>query len=78
MRFTGFFVLAAAIVGLAAAPPDKVTKESITSGGKQRTYYQYVPPKALNEPVPLIVLLHGAHGPGNQRPGVRDQGQGSR
>ncbi|HSS19081.1 MAG TPA: tetratricopeptide repeat protein [Pyrinomonadaceae bacterium] len=38
----------------------KITKQSITSEGKRRTYYLYTP-KSLppNTKVPLIVLLHG-------------------
>ena len=39
----------------------KITKETIVSQGKKRTYYLYVP-KGLtpSSPVPLIVLLHGS------------------
>ena len=39
----------------------KITKETIVSQGKKRTYYIYVP-KGLtpSSPVPLIVLLHGS------------------
>ena len=39
----------------------KITKETIVSQGKKRSYYLYVP-KGLtpSKPVPLIVLLHGS------------------
>jgi poly(3-hydroxybutyrate) depolymerase len=40
----------------------KVTKESIVSEGKKRTYYLFVPDKlAASKPLPLIVLLHGSN-----------------
>lgn len=40
----------------------KITKETIVSEGKKRTYYLYAP-KAVttSAPVPLIVLLHGSN-----------------
>jgi len=53
-------VVAVAVLGLAAAPADKITKESIVSGGQNRTYYLYVPPNAGSAPAPLIVMLHGS------------------
>lgn len=40
----------------------KITKETIVSEGKKRTYYLYVPKSATpSAPVPLIVLLHGSN-----------------
>jgi poly(3-hydroxybutyrate) depolymerase len=53
-------VVAVAVVGLAAAPADKITKESIVSGGQNRAYYLYVPPNAGSTQAPLIVMLHGS------------------
>lgn len=40
----------------------KITKETIVSEGKKRTYYLYIP-KSVKAPatVPLIVLLHGSN-----------------
>lgn len=38
---------------------DKVSKESLESGGKKRTYYLLVP-ASLKAPAPLLVLLHGS------------------
>src|SRR6476469_1607536 len=39
----------------------KITKETIVSEGKKRTYYLYLPPSLTSSsPVPLIVLLHGS------------------
>jgi poly(3-hydroxybutyrate) depolymerase len=57
LRCVAVFIAAATV---AAAPPDKITKESIESGGRQRAYYLYVPPSAGDKPMPLIVLLHGS------------------
>ena len=45
-----------------AVPAQKITKETVLSEGKKRTYYLYVP-KSLEagKPVPLVVLLHGSN-----------------
>ncbi len=51
--------------GASAAPADKITKESIESGGRSRTYYLYVPPVAGDQPKPLLVVLHGSGRRGN-------------
>ena len=40
---------------------DKTTKETLTSGGRTRTYYLYAPESARKAgPAPLVVLLHGS------------------
>ena len=39
---------------------DDITKELITSGGKTRAYYLYVP-STVKEPAPLIIMLHGSN-----------------
>src|SRR5215213_3041090 len=39
---------------------DEITKELITSNGKPRVYYLYVPP-TVKAPAPLIVMLHGSN-----------------
>ena len=39
---------------------DDITKELITSKGKTRAYYLYVP-STLKGPAPLIVMLHGSN-----------------
>ena len=39
---------------------DDITKELITSKGKTRAYYLYVP-STIKEPAPLIVMLHGSN-----------------
>lgn len=40
---------------------DDVTKELITSSGKTRVYYLYVPSTIKGTPAPLIVMLHGSN-----------------
>jgi poly(3-hydroxybutyrate) depolymerase len=45
----------------AAAAKDDITKELITSKGKTRAYYLYVPSTIKpSSPAPLIVMLHGS------------------
>jgi poly(3-hydroxybutyrate) depolymerase len=41
-----------------AAPPD-VIHDTITSGGRKRSYYLFVP-DTVKAPAPLVVLLHGS------------------
>jgi len=43
-----------------AAAKDDITKELITSNGKIRPYYLYVP-STVKAPAPLIVTLHGSN-----------------
>jgi poly(3-hydroxybutyrate) depolymerase len=43
-----------------AVAKDDITKELITSGGKTRPYYLYVPPN-VKAPAPLIIMLHGSN-----------------
>jgi poly(3-hydroxybutyrate) depolymerase len=50
-------VLALATSGYAA---ERITKETVTSQGTERTYYLFVPDKAKEKPAPLLVLLHGS------------------
>jgi len=52
----------ALLCGIAAtATAQKVTKQTIESQGKNRTYYLFVPETATPEhPTPLLVLLHGS------------------
>ena len=52
-------VVALALVTLTAGlAAQKSSKETLTSGGKARTYYKFMPDGA--DQVPLIVLLHGS------------------
>ncbi|MET0648606.1 MAG: dienelactone hydrolase family protein [Pyrinomonadaceae bacterium] len=52
-------LLPAAAAG--AAGDDKIVKNSVTSEGKKRTYYLFVPEGLSKEkPAPLLVLLHGS------------------
>ncbi len=49
------------LAGSAVCAKDDITKELITSNGKTRAYYLYVPPTVKSDtPVPLIVMLHGS------------------
>jgi poly(3-hydroxybutyrate) depolymerase len=41
------------------AAKDDITKELITSGGKTRPYYLYVP-STIKTNAPLIIMLHGS------------------
>src|ERR1041385_5487812 len=43
-----------------AVAKDDITKELITSGGKTRAYYLYVP-STVKAPAPLIIMLHGSN-----------------
>jgi poly(3-hydroxybutyrate) depolymerase len=44
-----------------ASAKDDITKELITSNGKTRAYYLYVPPTIKpGAPAPLVVMLHGS------------------
>jgi predicted esterase len=62
----GIAFLAIALVGLTglfaqpafATPPD-VVHDTITSGGRKRSYYLFVP-DTVKAPAPLVVLLHGS------------------
>ncbi len=46
----------------ASALAQKISKETIVSEGKKRTYYLYVPKNVQpSSPVPLVVLLHGSN-----------------
>lgn len=58
-----FFVLAALLLPAAASSgsSDEITKELITSQGKKRAYYLYVPKTVkADRPAPLLVTLHGS------------------
>jgi poly(3-hydroxybutyrate) depolymerase len=43
-----------------AATAQKITKETVTSQGVERTYYRFVPDSAKDKPAPLLILLHGS------------------
>src|SRR5690242_15615560 len=54
-------LLTAGVIASPALAKDDITKELITSQGKTRTYYSYVPSTLKPAtPVPLIIMLHGS------------------
>ena len=63
MAYWRFLVLAGFIAfAPASAFAQKISKETILSEGKKRTYYLYVPKSVKpSEPIPLLVLLHGSN-----------------
>jgi predicted esterase len=57
----GWALLALPMLILQARAADRITKETLESQGKKRTYYLMVPDSAKSSAsVPLIVLLHGS------------------
>jgi predicted esterase len=57
----GWALLALPMLILQARAADRITKETLESQGKNRTYYLMVPDSAKSSAsVPLIVLLHGS------------------
>jgi poly(3-hydroxybutyrate) depolymerase len=49
------------VLPITSAASDEITKELITSKGKTRAYYLYVPATVkASSPAPLIVMLHGS------------------
>lgn len=63
MRFKGLACFCAALLLLSLAvgarADGKVSKETIESGGRKRTYYLFAP-ASLKPSAPLVVLLHGS------------------
>jgi poly(3-hydroxybutyrate) depolymerase len=59
LRSLAWGLLALLLVSAAARADEKITKESLESGGAKRTYYLFVPAPA-KAPAPLVVLLHGS------------------
>ncbi|MBV8857189.1 MAG: prolyl oligopeptidase family serine peptidase [Acidobacteria bacterium] len=63
MRFRSLALVCAALALLSltthARAGDKVSKETVESGGHKRTYYLFAP-ASLKPQAPLVVLLHGS------------------
>src|SRR5882724_10334420 len=61
MRFCLKVIAALLLVPFPVAAKDDITKELITSQGRTRAYYLYVPSTIKpSAPAPLIVMLHGS------------------
>src|SRR5262249_46480741 len=61
--------VAAILIPAGAARGAEVEKHAITSRGKPREYYLYVPPGiSADHPGPLLVTLHGSGGNGSSFP----------
>ncbi len=43
-----------------ATSAEKIVKETMTSGGRSRAYYLFVPDSARDKPAPLLITLHGS------------------
>ena len=56
---THFLLFLLLICVSSASAKDDITKQLITSQGRERAYYLYVPSTA-KEAAPLIVMLHGS------------------
>src|SRR5438046_2838805 len=69
-----FFIAALALLvcGTVRASSEKISRESITSQGKKRSYYLFVPASAKPS-APAIVMLHGS---GHNGLSVVEQWQG--
>ena len=44
----------------AAHAAEKITRETFSSQGTDRTFYQFVPDSSVGKPAPVIILLHGS------------------
>ena len=67
-KWLAFGVLAAALPGAIAGPrdfPPGVEQKVLVSAGQRHSYYRFIPPRAaVNAPLPLLVVMHGAGGSG--------------
>ncbi|HYW73557.1 MAG TPA: PHB depolymerase family esterase [Pyrinomonadaceae bacterium] len=66
MRLLFSILFAMTVMVSSVLAKDDITKELITSNGKTRAYYLYVPSTVkADSPAPLIVMLHGSGRVGN-------------
>ncbi len=59
-RFAAVFCSLTLLLAVFAPVEAKTTKETMVSGGVTRPYYLFVPDRAPDQPMPLIILLHGS------------------
>ncbi len=61
MKISSSILILLILMASIAFAKDDITKELITSNGKTRAYYLYVPSTVkADAPVPLVVMLHGS------------------
>jgi poly(3-hydroxybutyrate) depolymerase len=58
--FTDALILIVLVLVSPARAEEKIVKETLTTGGRERSYYLFVPERAAGKPSPLIVTLHGS------------------
>jgi poly(3-hydroxybutyrate) depolymerase len=62
MKFRIFTLILLVLVTVPASHAQKVSKQTMRSGEKDRTYHLFVPDNVSpSKPVPLVVLLHGSN-----------------
>jgi len=56
------YLIALLLVLSAGAAPaaEKITRETFSSQGTDRTFYKFVPDSSVGKPAPVIILLHGS------------------
>lgn len=55
-------LIVAAVLGFAASASaaEKITRETFSSQGADRTFYKFVPDSSVGKPAPVVILLHGS------------------
>jgi poly(3-hydroxybutyrate) depolymerase len=53
-------VLVAGTAAAMASAAEKITKETLSSQGADRTFYKFVPDSSVGKAAPVVILLHGS------------------